>query len=240
MTRPPGDAQAPNDPPVAALRWHTLGWQSFLAELETYKERFLDGGVNKQELHYIQCLRAFEGHDSTTRAARARYLVAFLNRWECRLVAQTAEQQLREWIRARTDRLDALQGVSIHDESYLDHLNELVALYDEIMLLRQPRPGLHNWSDACASKTLGQLAPSAFVIWDNAIKGYSARDYWTFLADMHELALRLVAESPADDGPALEAWLQSHLQYVPRKTVAKFLDEYNWHVAVGRGYARRL
>jgi len=224
--------------PVAALRWHALDWPDFVAELEAYRERFFDGGVNTQELDYIRCLRAFEGYDSAARAARTRSLVAFLNRWDCRLATQMAAQVLREWILGHADRLDALRTTSIYDASFLDHLDEIVALYQDLMQLRQPRPGLHNWSDACASKALGQLAPSAIVMWDNKIKAYAGGDYRTFMFDMHELAVRLIAESSIGAGPAVEVWLQERLHYRRRKTLAKFLDEYNWHVAVGRSRRR--
>jgi hypothetical protein len=227
------------DQPVAPLRWHALHWPEFVAELEAYRERFFDGGVNNQELGYIRCLRAWEGHDSAARAGRTRYLVAFLNGWECRLATQTAEQVLRQWILGHAGELDALTATSIYDATFLDHLDTIAALYADLMELRQPRPGLHNWSDACASKALGQLAPSAFVMWDNKIKGYAGGDYRTFILDMHELAVKLIRESPVEDGPAVEAWLQERLRYKPHKTLAKFLDEYNWHVAVGRGYRRR-
>jgi hypothetical protein len=131
-----------------------LDWPRFVSELEAYKERFSSGGsVSEQELDYLRCLRSFEGHDSTARSARVRYLVKFLNGWECRLLDQTAQQKLRAWILAHAERLDALQTMSIYAASFPEQLDEIVALYDDIMQLREPRPGLHNWSDACASKT---------------------------------------------------------------------------------------
>ena len=48
---------------------------------------------------------------------------------------------------------------------------------------------------------------------------------------MHALARRLTDEAPADD---VEAHLQKFLGYERRKTLAKYLDEYNWFEAVGR------
>jgi hypothetical protein len=48
---------------------------------------------------------------------------------------------------------------------------------------------------------------------------------------MHALALRLTDEAPAAD---VEAYLQELLGYETRKTLAKYLDEYNWFEAVGR------
>jgi hypothetical protein len=48
---------------------------------------------------------------------------------------------------------------------------------------------------------------------------------------MHALARRLADQAPADD---VEACLQELLGYETRKTLAKYLDEYNWFEAVGR------
>ncbi len=121
---------------------------------------------------------------------------------------------------------------------YPEWIDQLSSLYADLMTLRHPA-GLHNWEpDACASKTLGQLAPSAFVMWDNKIKVYVAGDYRTFLFEMHALATRLIDESPVD-AAGVEQFLQGHLGYKVQKTLAKYLDEYNWHVAAGRGYRRR-
>ena len=47
---------------------------------------------------------------------------------------------------------------------------------------------------------------------------------------MHKLAVRLTEEAPTKD---IEAHLQELLGYPQRKTLAKYLDEYNWFEAVG-------
>jgi hypothetical protein len=52
---------------------------------------------------------------------------------------------------------------------------------------------------------------------------------------MHALARRLIDEAPAAD---VEAHLQKLLGYDARKTLAKYLDEYNWFEAVGREQLR--
>jgi hypothetical protein len=48
-------------------------------------------------------------------------------------------------------------------------------------------------------------------------------------------ALRLAEEAPTDD---VEAYLQERLGYETPKTLAKYLDEYNWFEAVGREQLR--
>jgi hypothetical protein len=92
--------------------------------------------------------------------------------------------------------------------------------------------GVNNMADAAASKAPHLLAPRLFVMWDKEIRRSAPEGYGTYLLQMHGLALRLVEKAPAED---VEAYLQEHLSYETRKTLAKYVDEYNWFEAVGRG-----
>ena len=68
-------------------------------------------------------------------------------------------------------------------------------------------------------------------MWDVNIKPFAA-GYGDFMLEMHRLGRRLTKEigmSPTD----AEAHLQAQLGYRVRKTMAKYLDEYNWYVMVG-------
>jgi hypothetical protein len=86
--------------------------------------------------------------------------------------------------------------------------------------------------DAAASKALHLLQPRLFVMWDKEIRHSAPEGYGAYLAAMHTLAGRLTEQAPTDD---VEACLQELLGYENRKTLAKYLDEYNWFEAVGRG-----
>jgi hypothetical protein len=68
-------------------------------------------------------------------------------------------------------------------------------------------------------------------MWDKEIRRSAPEGYGSYLLQMHQLALRLANQAPADD---VEAFLQELLGYETRKTLAKHLDEYNWFEAVGR------
>lgn len=97
------------------------------------------------------------------------------------------------------------------------------------------RAAVSNWSDAAASKALHQLTPELFVMWDKNIKPF-APDYGDFTLEMHRPGRRLADEAPVgrDD---VEQHLQAHLGKPVRKTMAKYLDEYNWYVMVGAARA---
>ncbi len=107
------------------------------------------------------------------------------------------------------------------------------ALYDELMLA--VRAAVSNWSDAAASKTLHQLMPELFVMWDKNIKPFAA-GYGDFTLEMHRLGRRLAEEAPVERDD-VEQHLQAHLGKPVRKTMAKYLDEYNWYVMVGAARA---
>ena len=85
--------------------------------------------------------------------------------------------------------------------------------------------------DAAASKALYLLHPALFVMWDKEIRRSAPEGYGSYLRQMHRLARRLTDEAPAED---VEAYLQELLGCETRKTLAKYLDEYNWFEAVGR------
>ena len=91
--------------------------------------------------------------------------------------------------------------------------------------------GVNSMGDAAASKALYLLHPALFVMWDKEIRRSAPEGYDSYLLQMHALALRLIEEAPAAD---VEAHLQELLGYSTRRTLAKYLDEYNWFEAVGR------
>ena len=92
--------------------------------------------------------------------------------------------------------------------------------------------GVRNMGPAAASKALYLLQPRLFVMWDREISRSAPEGYGAYLLAMHALARRLADEAPSDD---VEDHLQELLGYDTRKTLAKYLDEYNWFEAVGRG-----
>jgi hypothetical protein len=132
------------------------------------------------------------------------------------------------WIREHVEPLEHLEGLRLADADFAQRVPEMLPLYNGVLELKR---GIRTMGDTAASKFLHVLLPDAFVMWDNNIKPFAA-GYSDFLIEMHGLARRLVTQSGiAPD--ALEEHLRQHLGYGVRKTLAKYLDEYNWYVAVG-------
>ena len=156
--------------------------------------------------------------------------------WKCRVNKTDTPPMLAAWIRENADRLEALTHVTIVDDALPDAVPEIKALYESLMAAEREKG--HNWSDPAASKTLHQLIPGLFVMWDTNILPF-ADDYGDFTLEMHRLGLRLIEEGPYATSEELEQRLQEHLGDGVRKTIAKYLDELNWYVMVGAARAAR-
>jgi hypothetical protein len=162
--------------------------------------------------------------------AEGRELVDFLNRWACRLSSVKTPGLIADWANDHMTRLEQFEPLTIQDAELHDHADELGSLHDDLIAYVKAG-GVLNMSDAAASKTLHMLIPDLFVMWDKEIRRSAPEGYSAYLLQMHALALRLIDQAPADD---VEAHLQELLGYETRKTLAKYLDEYNWFEAVGR------
>jgi hypothetical protein len=133
-------------------------------------------------------------------------------------------------VRAHAGALDKVERLTILDARVRDHARELGALHDDLIASMRAG-GVNSMADAAASKALHLLQPRLFVMWDKEIRRSAPEGYGAYLLKMHGLALRLAEQARIDD---IEAYLQELLGYETRKTLAKYLDEYNWFEAVGR------
>ena len=215
---------------MAPLRWTTLTWEQFTAELRGFRDRFYVGRTDEEHA-YLAVREKLEGRSYAEIAELTDDIVWFLNRWACRLPARAASTGLSDWIRTQTRTLEDQTDVSIFDPRVIRRQATYLRLHDG--LLRLKRQGVPNMSDAAASKVLHQLNPALFVMWDRNIRPY-ADNYGSFVATMHALSCRLRDSAPAAAQADPEAFLQAELGYPVKKTMAKYLDEYNWYVAFGR------
>jgi hypothetical protein len=209
-------------PHMALLAWEDVSWAGFVAGLEGFRDHFTTDQANRA---YADFLARPKGPDYATE------LVRLLNRWACRLSSDRAPVALEAWLRAHAADLEEIERLTILDPRVRDHAEELGALHDDLIDSMRAG-GVLNMADAAASKALHLLQPRLFVMWDKEIRRSAPEGYGVYLAKMHTLAGRLTERAPVDD---VEAYLQELLGYETRKTLAKYLDEYNWFEAVGRG-----
>jgi hypothetical protein len=200
-------------PFMALLAWDEVSWDDFVAGLEGFHD------------HFTRAATAPDAHPES-----AAEIIAVLNRWACRLSTARAPAALGVWLDARRAVLEGLKGLDIVHPDVPARATELGGLHDELIGHMQAR-GVPNMGSAAASKALHLLQRRLFVMWDKEIRRSAPEGYGAYLLQMHSLARRLTDEAPAED---VEGYLREHLGYETRKTLAKYLDEYNWYEAVGR------
>jgi hypothetical protein len=196
---------------MALLAWNEVTWPRFVAGLEAYREYFP---------------RAFAAPEVFPESAED--IVRLLNRWACRLSTERAPGALQAWLDAHD--LQGYASLTISDPRLPARADELGALHDDL-IAHMRAGGVKSMGDAAASKALYVLQPRLFVMWDKEISRSTPEGYGAYLLEMHALARRLTREARTED---VEAYLQELLGYEARKTLAKYLDEYNWFEAVGR------
>jgi hypothetical protein len=214
---------------VALLDWQNLSWEGFVAGITGYRDQF--SPKSREDHAYFRSLDVIQAHPLAERSQYASEIVHLLNTWACRLSSERAPRALDEWMGSHAEDLETVETLAIVDPDVRYHTTKLGNLHDD--LIRQMRAnGVLNMSDASASKALHLVLPELFVMWDKEIRRSSPEGYGAYLLQMHGLALRLAEQAPTED---VEGYLQERLGSGTRKTFAKYLDEYNWFEAVGRG-----
>jgi hypothetical protein len=198
---------------MALLVWEEASWAGFVAGLEGFRD------------HFTRASEPPKAHPEN-----AAEIIALLNKWACRLSTTRAPAALDNWLREHAAALEEVEQLTISDPRLPAHAEALGALHDDLIAHMRAN-GVHSMGDAAASKALYLVHPRLFVMWDKEIRRSAPEGYGAYILQMHALALRLAEEAPADD---VEAYLQDRLGYERRKTLAKYLDEYNWFEAVGR------
>ena len=200
-------------PHMALLAWDRVTWDDFVTGLEGFRD------------HFTRAARAPDHHPEN-----AAEIIGVLNKWACRLSTARAPGTLESWLRAHVADVEKLEPLTISDPLLPDHADALGALHDDLIAHMRAN-GVNNMADAAASKALYLLNPRLFVMWDKEIRRSAPEGYGAYVLEMHGLALRLTEQAPTED---VETYLQELLGYETRKTLAKYLDEYNWFEAVGR------
>ena len=195
---------------MALLVWEDVTWPDFVAGLEGFRDHFPRAA-----------------HAPEPQAESAPEIIGLLNRWACRLSTERAPGALETWLRDKASALDRVAPLTISDPLPAE---ELGALHDDL-IAHMRAAGVNSMGDAAASKALYLLQPRLFVMWDKEIRRSAPEGYGSYLLEMHTLARRLTDEARTDD---VEAHLQELLGYSEPKSLAKYLDEYNWFEAVGR------
>jgi hypothetical protein len=171
-------------------------------------------------------------------------VMTFLNVWGGRHIRKDAEVAgvLLEGLNLLHDKFQLLGRDTLLTTNF-DNREKLVQeIFDSLRSISWENRGLSrnvtvHLGETFASKLAHVMNPSLFVMWDNgiAVRTWQRRrikslwDYVGFLKVMQTEAKSVTSDFKASlggDDPAL--FLSSKFGYTPAKTLAKYLDEYNW------------
>jgi len=174
----------------------------------------------------------------------------FLNRWRCRVEnnrnsANSIQRTLQNLVPyLRTLNNLSIQSIQFNNPVIASNNNTTIGQVIEHCYTQVRNIG-HNFGPTATSKLLHILQPNLIVMWDNAIlKRYrninrqisdSGRGYVAYLQTMKRLANDINANfqnsiltPPAQPGQGPADYLNARMGYNPPKTMARYLDEYNW------------
>jgi hypothetical protein len=221
------------------MDWDSATWEQFERAVTEYRDKeYLGRSPISGENAYLSIVRELAAAPLDEWYEHVDALVLFLNRWNCHLPTRTPETRLalQGWLVRERPALEAVAQLTLFDPEVAAQREELERLYTSLVALRDSvgGPRVPTMGDAAASKTLGVMVPSLFVMWDKVIKKKVGLGYGDFMVRMHTFALR-VRDSLAPEAARadIEGYLQQQLAYPVQKPLAKYIDEYNWWVAWG-------
>ncbi|MBA7663082.1 hypothetical protein ES703_71120 [subsurface metagenome] len=174
----------------------------------------------------------------------------FFNRWKCRV--QNTPQSAGSIQTTLQNLLPYLQVLDNFTIKNL-HFTQMVNVNNNQMKVRQViehsytkvRSIGYRFAATATSKLLHILQPELFVMWDKDILNHykqinsqvsdSGQGYYVYLEIMQQVATQvnqsfqnatLNPPAGANQNPAV--YLSTQMNYNPPKTLAKYLDEYNW------------
>lgn len=233
---------------ISTPTWDEFAWAVFyfgvISEDITGKSDYL--GLMCQ----TQLLQNLKTNPNILQASeiQQRVIKGFLNRWKCRVENSPATaNSIQKTLQNLIPYLRTLNNLSIQ----IIQFNEPSRAYDMEMdqviehCYAQVRNIGHNFGPTATSKLLHVLQPALFVMWDKDILDCyrkvnrqimdNGRGYLVYLQKMKSLANNIhrvfqnsLLTPPAEEGQDPADYLNARMEYNPPKTMAKYLDEYNW------------
>lgn|GEM_PF-1133645 len=223
--------------------WDEFAWAAFL-----YKA--MVGGDNDYQglMEQDQFLKNLRTNPAGVEPAKIQDpVIKFLNRWRCRTPNNPeAAEAILDALRILQPCLQALSAFEIETVDF-DHPiivnGNQITVHEAIAKCYRTLNELRGFGATMTSKLLHILQPKLFIMWDSKILNHywqsdqqvqdSGAGYCAFLQAVKEIEERIsqsfmkaVSPDEANQGPAV--YLSMKLEYDPPKTMAKYLDEYNW------------
>ena len=218
------------------LRFNEFQWTAFLYWAVSYGGNI--GGDQDyvplmSDVVFLERLRN-NPHELTIQEI-SETVILFLNKWKCMVKDDSATAEaIRSVLVESKAVLQNLGGVTILDVATLSDskVSEISSLYNKF-------DGIPRIGPTATSKTMHILKPDLFVMWDsNILSHYRKRNpqindtgygYLAFLSTMSEMAQEVTHDfEKLYPTSKPEIFLCEKLGYTLRKSLAKFMDEYNW------------
>jgi len=179
-----------------------------------------------------------------------KVIAGFLNRWRCRLPnTRESAQAILGALQDLHPYLQVLRALDIRQVNFEQNTvvnREQITIQRSVaMCYERLRKSARGLGPTAVSKLLHILQPKLFVMWDRPIldefhrRNHRIQDsgtgYCAYLRMMQEIARQVtssfqdaVLDPPATADQTPAAYLSTQMGYRPPKTMAKFLDEFNW------------
>ena len=232
--------------------WDEFAWAAFLYGA-------IGGNYDYQGLmrqtHLLGSLRT-NPTGLQTNQIQQKVVRDFLNRWKCRVqntpqsanAIQTTLQNLLPY----TQILNGLIIATVNFTQQVNVNNSLMTVGQVIVhCYTKVRNIKYKFGPTATSKLLHILQPELFIMWDKEILSHyrqqnrqvsdSGQGYCAYLEFMEQAAMQVhqsfrnaALNPPATANQTPAVYLSTQMNYNSFKTLAKYLDEYNW-VTITRG-----
>ena len=218
------------------LKFAKFQWAAFLYWAVSYGGNIggdQDYVPTMQKTNFLNRLRSHP--EELTSHEIKEHLISFLNLWKCRMKDDDVTANAIKKVPVKfSEELSFLRNERLIDFGNLEDSvrSKIVSLYSELN-------NIPHFGPTATSKTIHVIYPDLFVMWDGAIlKHYkkinprvngSGEGYVAFLSMMSQMGREVTADFQnyyPNSKP--EIYLCEKLGYKLRKSLAKFIDEYNW------------
>jgi len=222
------------------MNWNEFSWACFLFHIWNRNDAYIQLMNNGAFVGQVWAIPPDMANANVGEIAAS--LIAFLSGYGCH--TPNTDNVRNGLSNALNESAPYLQALSNHTIDNFN-INLAVNIHEEanpmpvqcvIRRLYRTFLGVPNIGATSTGKLLHVLQPRLFVMWDGGIREHcevaeNMDGYCTFLGLMQGLAQEVneafqLAHPNNQEGPS--AYLSQTLQIHPPKTLAKYIDEYNW------------
>ncbi len=237
---------------MQAPTWDQFAWAVFFYKAMTSGDDAYRTTIQKPILNELRT----DPVNVAPQQIQSQVIHEFLNAWGCRIpnkttqsaeAMQTALQGLLPYLKAleeleiETVNFDQNVVVNGNQSTVNQAIRQCYTILEEVG---------NRFAATATSKLLHILQPGLFVVWDNPIHDHyhvagDGQGYLAYLQEMNAMSKKVCRSfrdatlNPPSDTKNPAVYLSKQLEYDYPKTLAKYLDEYNW-VTITKGQKEKV